>query len=51
MATKSTKLADSSFATADLLEVIKGLDDIECGEEARQHFNIAKSYRNLNHGM
>lgn len=44
-------MADSFFATADLLQVIKDLDTIECGEEARKHFNFASSYRNLNHGM
>ena len=51
MALKTTKMADGSFATADLLDAIKGLDAIECGEEARKHFNFAPSYRNLNHGM
>jgi len=51
MALKSTKTADSSFATADLLDAIKDLDTIECGVEARKHFNLAPSYRNLNHGM
>jgi hypothetical protein len=44
-------MADNSFATADLLEAIKGLDSIECGAEARKHFGTAKSYRNFNHGM
>lgn len=34
----------------DPLEEIKGLGSIECGEEARKHFDIADSYRNLNHG-
>jgi hypothetical protein len=48
---KSTKMADNSFATADLSEAIKGLDSIECGAEARKHFPTAKSYRNFNHGM
>jgi hypothetical protein len=51
MVLKSTKMADGSFATADLMDAIKGLDTIECGEEARKHFNFAPSYRNLNHGM
>jgi hypothetical protein len=51
MALKTTKMADNSFATADLMDAIKGLDTIECGEEARKHFSIAPSYRNLNHGM
>ena len=44
-------MANSSFATADLLDAIKSLDTIECGAEARKHFNIAPSYCNLNHGM
>lgn len=51
MAQKNTRTADSSSATADLLDAIKSLDNIECGEEARKHFNFASSYRNLNHGM
>jgi hypothetical protein len=45
------KMTNGASSTADPLEVIKGLDTIECGEEARKHFNFAKSYRNLNHGM
>lgn len=44
-------MADGTFATADLLDAIKNLDTIECGEEARKYFNFAPSYRNLNHGM
>lgn len=51
MAQNLTRTADSSSATADLLDAIKSLDTIECGEEARKHFNFAPSYRNLNHGM
>jgi len=51
MALKTTKMAAGSFATADLMDAIKDLDTIECGEEARKHFNFAPSYRNLNHGM
>jgi len=51
MALKTTQMADGSFATADLMDAIKGLDTIECGEEARKHFNFAPPYRNLNHGM
>jgi hypothetical protein len=51
MALETTRTADSASATADLLEAIKSLDTIECGEEARKHFNFAPSYRNLNHGM
>jgi hypothetical protein len=50
MALKTTRTTDSASATADLLEAIKSLDNIECGEEARKHFNFAPSYRNLNHG-
>lgn len=44
-------MANNALATADLLDAIKNLDTIECGEEARKHFNFAPSYRNLNHGM
>jgi len=51
MALKTTRTTDGSFATADLLDAIESLDTIECGEEARKHFNFAPSYRNLNHGM
>lgn len=51
MAVRTTKMADGTFATADLLDAIKKLDTIECGEEARKYFNFAPSYRNLNHGM
>lgn len=51
MAQQTTRTADSSSATADLLDAIKSLETIECGEEARKHFNFALSYRNLNHGM
>ena len=43
-------MAHGTFATADLLDAIKNLDTIECGEEARKYFNFAPSYRNLNHG-
>lgn len=40
-----------SAVKEDPLEDIKNLGSIECGEEARKHFNIADGYRNLNHGM
>ena len=51
MAVKTITMANNALATADLLDAIKNLDTIECGEEARKHFNFAPSYRNLNHGM
>ena len=44
-------MKDISAATKDLVEAIDGIDSIECGEEARKHFNFGKAYRNLNHGM
>lgn len=50
MVPKSTKMANNAFATADLLKAIEDLDNIECGAETKKHFNIAPSYRNLNHG-
>lgn len=43
-------MADLSATTKDLLDAINGIDSIECGEEARKHFNFGKTYRNLNHG-
>ena len=41
----------SSQTGDDPLEQIKQMDVIECGKEARQHFDFADGYRNLNHGM
>lgn len=44
-------MADISTMTKDLSAAINGIDSIECGEEARKHFNFGKTYRNMNHGM
>lgn len=50
MVLKQTEMAMRPKTLNDPLEEIKGLESIECGEEARKHFDIAGSYRNLNHG-
>jgi hypothetical protein len=52
MVLTSTEMPVRSAAKGeDPLEDIKRLGSIECGKEARKHFNIAEGYRNLNHGM
>lgn len=51
MVLNSTKMPVKSAVEEDPLEDIKRLGSIECGEEALKHFNFAKGYRNLNHGM
>lgn len=50
MVLKQTEMALRPKTLNDPLEEIKGLGSIECGEEARKHFDIAEGYRNLNHG-
>jgi hypothetical protein len=51
MVLTSAEMPVRSAVKEDPLEDIKRLGSIECGKEARKHFNIAEGYRNLNHGM
>lgn len=50
MVLKQNEMATRPAATNDPLDHIKSLGNIECGKEAKKHFNIAEGYRNLNHG-
>lgn len=51
MVIKATNAASQDAKHIDPIEDIRKLDTIECGPEARKHFALADSYRNLNHGM